>query len=157
MYRFIKFIFGIKLYMFRTVPVSIIRGFSLHTQQWYMSYRLCWHIPLLCVQWKTPDDGHRNCPKHVEFYSKNKFDKSVHLVGFIIRIQNFCTLVHFCTLIFYLNNIRIQTLQIYLFLVRMSIAKGGKSCKLPLMGVIICRYYPILILRRSWRRCGHCM
>jgi len=22
---------------------------------------------------KTPDDGQRNCPKHVEFYSKNKF------------------------------------------------------------------------------------
>jgi len=40
---------------------------------------------LLCVQWKTPDDGQRNCPKHVEFYSKNKFEKSVHLVGFIIR------------------------------------------------------------------------
>ena len=35
---------------------------------------------------KTPDDGHRNCPKHVEFYSKNKFEKLVHLVGFIIRI-----------------------------------------------------------------------
>jgi hypothetical protein len=34
-----------------------------------------WHIPLLCVQWKTPDDGHKNCPKHVEFYSKNKFEK----------------------------------------------------------------------------------
>ena len=40
-----------------------------------------WHIPLLCVQWKTPDDGQRNCPKHVEFYSKNKFEKLVHLVG----------------------------------------------------------------------------
>jgi len=26
-----------------------------------------WHIPLLCVQWKTPDDGQRNSPKHVEF------------------------------------------------------------------------------------------
>jgi hypothetical protein len=26
------------------------------------------HIPLLCVQWKTPDDGQRNCPKHVEFH-----------------------------------------------------------------------------------------
>jgi hypothetical protein len=26
----------------------------------------------------------RNCPKHVEFYSKNKFEKLVHLVGFII-------------------------------------------------------------------------
>jgi len=25
--------------MFRTVPLYIIRSFSLHTQQWYMSYR----------------------------------------------------------------------------------------------------------------------
>ena len=25
--------------MFRTVPLSIIRSFSLHIQQWYMSYR----------------------------------------------------------------------------------------------------------------------
>ena len=31
--------FGMKLYMFRTVPLSIIRSFSLYTQQWYMSYR----------------------------------------------------------------------------------------------------------------------
>jgi len=45
-----------------------------------------WHISLLCVQWKTPDDEQRNCPKHVEFYSKNKCEKLVHLVGFIIRI-----------------------------------------------------------------------
>jgi hypothetical protein len=44
-----------------------------------------WHIPLLCVQWKTPDDGHRNCPKHAEFYSKNIFEKLVHLVGFVVR------------------------------------------------------------------------
>jgi hypothetical protein len=36
----------------------------------------------------TPDDGQRNCPKHVEFYSKNKFEKLVHLVGFIIRIYH---------------------------------------------------------------------
>ena len=43
-----------------------------------------WHIPLLCIQWKTPDDGQRNCPKHVEFHSKNKFEKLVHLVYFII-------------------------------------------------------------------------
>jgi len=35
---------------------------------------------------KTPDDGQRNCPRRVEFYSKNKFEKLVHLVGFIIRI-----------------------------------------------------------------------
>ena len=40
------------------------------------------------MQRKTPDDGHRNCPKHAEFYSKNKFEKLVHLVGFIIRIYH---------------------------------------------------------------------
>jgi hypothetical protein len=34
----------------------------------------------------TPDDGQRNSPKHVDFYSKNKFDKLVHLVGFILRM-----------------------------------------------------------------------
>jgi hypothetical protein len=28
-----------KLYMFRTVPLSIINSYSLYTQQWYMSYR----------------------------------------------------------------------------------------------------------------------
>jgi len=37
---------------------------------------------------KTPDDGQRNCPKYVEFYSKNKFEKLVHLVGFIITIYH---------------------------------------------------------------------
>jgi hypothetical protein len=28
-----------KFYMFRTVPLSIIRSYSLYTQQWYISYR----------------------------------------------------------------------------------------------------------------------
>jgi len=44
-----------------------------------------WRVPLLYVQWKTPDDGQRNCLKHMEFHFKNKFEKLVHLVGFIIR------------------------------------------------------------------------
>jgi len=97
--------------MFRTVPLSITSSFSLHTQQWYMSYRLqlassiraelvppwycsqtvskpVWNMPLLCVQWKTLDDGQRNSPKHVEFYFKVKFGKLVHLAGFIIRIYH---------------------------------------------------------------------
>jgi len=39
MHTFLKFILGMKLYMFRTVPLSIIRSFSLYTQKWYMSYR----------------------------------------------------------------------------------------------------------------------
>jgi len=77
--------------MFRTVPLSIMRSFSLYTQHspsWSCSQAVSkpvWHIPLLCVRWKTPDDGQRNCPKHVKFYSKNKFEKLVRLVGFIIR------------------------------------------------------------------------
>jgi len=97
-----------KLYMFRTVPLSIIRSLALYTQQWYMLYRFAdscvqdqdvhpdsckqdqdvhpdparklsanlYSIYLLLyVQWKTLDDGQRNCPKHVEFHSKNKFEK----------------------------------------------------------------------------------
>jgi hypothetical protein len=117
MHQFLKFILGMKLYIFRTVPLSIISSFSLYTQQWYMSYRFVdslwagsgwnrvsswscsqavykpvWHIPLLCVQWKTPDDGQRNCPKYVEFHSKNKFEKLVHLVCFIMRKAKTCLL-----------------------------------------------------------------
>jgi len=56
--------------------------FTLHTVMVYATQ------VLLCVKCKTPDDGQRNCPKHVEFYSKNKFEKLVCLVGFIIRIYH---------------------------------------------------------------------
>jgi len=73
-----------KLYIFRTVPLPIIRSFfTVHTAMvWYMSY-----IYHCCVySEKTSNDGQRNCPKHVEFHSKNKFEKLVHLVGFIIRM-----------------------------------------------------------------------
>ena len=37
------------------------------------------------VQWKTPDDGHRNCSKHVEFLDKNKFGKLVRLLVLLKR------------------------------------------------------------------------
>jgi len=54
--------------------------------------QVCWQLCDIyhcCVySEKTPDDGQRNCPKHVEFYSKNKFEKLVHLVGFVIRIYH---------------------------------------------------------------------
>jgi hypothetical protein len=99
-----------KLHMFRTVLLSIIRSFPLYTQQWCMSYRqlsssrirmnnlivlfesclqtrMTYTGILLCVQWKTPDNGQRNCPKHVELHSKNKFEKLVHLVGFVIQMR----------------------------------------------------------------------
>ena len=47
-----------------------------------------WHIQFPCVQWKTPVDGQRNCPKNVEFYFKNQFETLVHLVGFTTRIYH---------------------------------------------------------------------
>ena len=95
--------------MFRTVPLPIIWSFSMYTQHgmchkglltaceqnqdgtavpsWSCSQAV-WHRALLCVQWKTLDDGQRNCPKYVELYSKNKFEELVHLAGFIIRIYH---------------------------------------------------------------------
>ena len=40
MHEFLKFIFGIKLYMFRRVPLSIIRSLALYTQQTCMTYTI---------------------------------------------------------------------------------------------------------------------
>ena len=71
--------------MFLTVPLAIIRNFHCtrsnnirHTglltacdQDQDGTSSVC-TVSLLCVQCKTPDDVQRNCPKHVEFYSKNK-------------------------------------------------------------------------------------
>jgi hypothetical protein len=49
---------------------------------------------LLMMGWGTPDDGQRNCPKHAEFPSKNKTEKLVHLVGFIVRNHFMCFTGH---------------------------------------------------------------
>jgi len=35
------------------------------------------------VQWRTPDDGQRNCPKYVDFLDKNKFEIISASVGLI--------------------------------------------------------------------------
>jgi len=45
-----------------------------------------YHTGLLTAGEQDQDGTSWSCPKHVEFYSKNKFEKLVHLVGFIIRI-----------------------------------------------------------------------
>jgi hypothetical protein len=37
---------------------------------------------------KTPEDGQRNCTKNVELYPKNKFEKLLYLVSFIIRVYH---------------------------------------------------------------------
>jgi hypothetical protein len=91
--------------MFPIVPLSIVRSSSLYTQQWYMSHSFAdslqagsefhpdpacelWSPYPACMLWKTPDNGQRNCPKHIKFDSKNKFEKLVHLVGFNIQIYH---------------------------------------------------------------------
>jgi hypothetical protein len=102
-----------KLYMFRTVPLSIIRSFTLYTQQWYTSYKFadslqagsgwnCSSILILlesCLQtcmthttavctvknsWWWTEQLSEIC--RVSF--QNKFEKLVHLVGFIINKSN---------------------------------------------------------------------
>jgi len=37
-------------------------------------------------QWKTPDDGQRRCPKHVEFYNRIKFGK-ISASGWLLKIK----------------------------------------------------------------------
>jgi len=83
--------------MFRTSSVHRHEFSTVHTTLVYVIQVCCrpdparklsanlYDIPFLCVQWKTPDNRQRNCPKHAEFYCKNKFEKLVLLVGFIIR------------------------------------------------------------------------
>jgi hypothetical protein len=92
--NFSNLFFGMKLYMFRTVPLSIIRFlFTVHTAMLHV-IQFCkqlesrnktelHHDPVrklsaklydiyhCCVNIeKNPDDGQRNSPKHVEFHSK---------------------------------------------------------------------------------------
>jgi len=80
--------------MFRTVSLSIIRSMDQDgTSSFLILLTSCkqnlFDIYHCCMySEKTPDDGHRNRPKHVESYFKNKFEKLVHLVGFIIRTLN---------------------------------------------------------------------
>jgi len=78
-----------KLYMFRTVPLSIIRSlFTAHSAMVYV-----WHIPLLSVQWINSWWWTVEMSKTCRVSCQNKFVKLVHLVGFIIKkyISTVCT------------------------------------------------------------------
>jgi hypothetical protein len=91
--------FVMKLYMFRTVRLSITRSlFTVHSAMVYVT-QVCrqlssrtwscskdvWHMPLLSVQWKNSwwwtDELSETC----RFSWKNKFVKFVHLFGFITK------------------------------------------------------------------------
>ena len=95
---FSNLFFGIKLYMFRTVSLSHYQQFfTVHTAMLCV-IRVCWQLArgisssvlillassmtytiAVCTE-ETTDDGQRNCPKHVEFYSENKLEKLVNPV-----------------------------------------------------------------------------
>jgi hypothetical protein len=88
----------IKLYMFRASSLPIIRNFStVHSalvsfvqvsDDRFQAQSGCSVLTVLGsghqkparniqvpnLQWKTPDDGQRKCPKHVEFYDKTNLD-----------------------------------------------------------------------------------
>jgi len=56
-------------------PLHVSDGSSVHHQEFTVHTTVAYVIKF-CRQ---------NCPKHVEFYSKYKFEKLVHLVGFITQ------------------------------------------------------------------------
>ena len=86
--------------MFRKVPVSIIRSFSLYAQQWHMSYslgagsgrsflillasRMTYTIGVCTVKnsWWWTEELSETCRI---LFQKNKFEKLVRLVGFVTR------------------------------------------------------------------------
>ena len=66
--------------------LNVSDSYSVHHQEFFTVHtamvnviEVCWQFALsanlyelLCVQWKTPDDEQKNCPKHVGFYCKTK-------------------------------------------------------------------------------------
>jgi hypothetical protein len=83
--------------------------FDVHSAMVYQSwscskavYKPVWHIPLLSLQWITPDDGQRNCPRHVKFFFQNKFEKLVHLFGFIMKKNTTCLFQYITIGLFFL-------------------------------------------------------
>ena len=50
-----------------------------------------WHIPMLCVQWKIPDDGQRNCLKHVRVsFQKQNWEISASSLFYCMNLSR-CT------------------------------------------------------------------
>jgi hypothetical protein len=113
-----------KFYMFRAVPLPIIRSFPVYIRHWYMPCKFddsfqarpswsclkavikpAWHVPVPNVQWKTPDDGQRNCPRHVEFLGKNKFGKLVRLLVLLKRKNSLSVSQWLQVYDFWLNNL----------------------------------------------------
>jgi len=90
-----------KLYMFRTVPLSIRILFTVRSAMVYVIqvcrqlssrsicscsttvYKPVWHIPLLSVQWINSWWWTEELSETCRVSCQNKFVKLVHLVGFV--------------------------------------------------------------------------
>jgi len=91
-------VYWISLYVFRTVFPSIIRSSRLYIQHQVYVIQVSWLLAskqftnlydiylMLYVQSWTPDDGRKDRPKHVKWYSIDS--KIVHLVGFTVEIYH---------------------------------------------------------------------
>ena len=84
MHKFLKFIFGIKLYMFRTVRLSIIRSFQLHTQQWYMSYRFADSLTASRIRTELQFYPDPPCKCYTKLYSVN-IKRNICVEGWILK------------------------------------------------------------------------
>jgi hypothetical protein len=97
-----------KLYMFQTVRLSIIRSlFTVHrflniflaVPSWSCStavYKPVWHVSLLNVQWINAWWWTNELSKKCRVSWQNKFVKLVHLVGFFKEIWDQCEWNHLC-------------------------------------------------------------
>jgi len=115
MHQCFKFIFWKKsLYVSDSFSVLHQEFFTVHTAMVYV-IRVCWQlagrirtvpswsfsqavskplwrIPLLCVRWKTPDDGQRNCPKHVVLFQKQIWEISASILFYYKNLSR-CTVI----------------------------------------------------------------
>jgi hypothetical protein len=112
MHQISNIYFVTKLYMFQASSMPIIRSYQLYTWRLVRVVQVIWPLPRRVsvepdprrkqphnlhetyrspsVQLITPDDGHRRCPKHVEFRDKINFGYLMHLVGYFIRSFSKC-------------------------------------------------------------------
>jgi hypothetical protein len=75
--------------------VHVLGIFCAHHQEWPLPrkrpHNLHETYQMLSVQLITPGDGHRICPKHVQFHDKINFGYLMHLVGYFIQSLSQCT------------------------------------------------------------------
>ena len=102
-----------------TLPPQYATGTE-RAPSWSCSQAVSKPVCIAVCTVKTPGEGQRNCPKHVEFYSKNKFEKLVHLVGFIIRTYGSNYFANkACT---FTESVRNNSLFIFCYLIFTSVA-----------------------------------